>query len=134
MKDPDTKSTDPSGAASDADDVPRSAREPLGGGIRDDVRDAARAAARNSARRLKVELDHEAKLSERGWIGIVFGDSKEKPGNVAGMTLVMFILMMGAVLIWYPDGLSLNKKEAVSVVAGFITLTLGYLFGRSSAG
>lgn len=67
---------------------------------------------------------------ERGFIGQLFGSRDHVPNNVAGIIVlfgfiaVCYILMMG--------GNFQDKKDALSLLSGLITLALGFLFGRAT--
>lgn len=99
-------------------------------------REFARQSAENLQRE-RLRFEHELKLSERGWVGRIFGSSAEKIGNIAGLALILFILLFALVLFFFTDPSPtqpISRKEALAIVGGFITLTLGYVFGKSSSG
>lgn len=51
--------------------------------------------------------------------------------NIAFIVLIILVLMIGAVLLWYPDNSAgLTKKDVFGSALGLCTLILGYLFGR----
>jgi hypothetical protein len=68
-----------------------------------------------------------------GLIGRIFGSVSEKPGNLAGFAIIVFSLMFTGVLIWGGDTSSMSKKDELVLVGGFISLTLGFIFGRSTS-
>jgi hypothetical protein len=84
----------------------------------------------------RINALHVAKSREKqidmGLIGRLFGSVSEKPGNIAGLIVLASFLLLTGILFCYPDSQSLSKKDALAIVAGFITLGLGFLFGRSS--
>jgi hypothetical protein len=81
----------------------------------------------------RVQIQHETKKLEIGWMGRLFGSVAEKPGNIAGFAIVVFSAMFGGVLIWGVDTASMSKKDCLVLIGGFISLTLGFIFGRSTS-
>lgn len=81
-----------------------------------------------------IDSEHERESLRlgRGVMGGLFGSGDEKPGNIAGTVIVGSFLLFTAIIIWGSDSPSLSKKDALAIVAGFITLGLGYIFGRST--
>jgi hypothetical protein len=73
------------------------------------------------------------KAMDMGLIGRIFGSVAEKPGNIAGFAIIIFSLMFAGVLIWGGDSASMSKKDELVLVGGFISLTLGFIFGRSTS-
>jgi hypothetical protein len=73
------------------------------------------------------------KAMDMGLIGRIFGSVAEKPGNIAGFTMIVLLLMLAGVLIWGTDTSSMSKKDELVLVGGFISLTLGFIFGRSTS-
>ena len=73
------------------------------------------------------------KTTDMGLIGRLFGSVSEKPGNIAGFAIIVFSLMFAGVLIWGGDTSSMSKKDELVLVGGFISLTLGFIFGRSTS-
>ena len=82
---------------------------------------------------LDAQHIQEAKKIERGVMGWLLGIGTEKPGNVAGFAVVASFILFGAVLLFAIDTPSLSKKDALLIVAGFISLGLGFLFGRATS-
>jgi hypothetical protein len=74
---------------------------------------------------------HAAKKLEIGWLGVVFGDAAEKPGNIAAVAMLLAFLMI-AILYFAPDSPNIPKREMVTLWGSIITGALGFLFGRSS--
>jgi hypothetical protein len=73
------------------------------------------------------------KQIEMGLVGKLFGSVSEKPGNIAGFAMIAFCLMFAGVLIWGGDSSGLTKKDELVLIGGFISLTLGFIFGRSTS-
>lgn len=83
----------------------------------------------------KVLEAHSQETSQKmqmGIMGRLFGSASDKPGNIAGFAIVVFSTMFAGVLIWGNDTPSLSKKDALVLIGGFISLTLGFIFGRST--
>jgi hypothetical protein len=70
---------------------------------------------------------------DMGLVGRLFGSVAHIPGNVAGIAVIASFILFTIVLLFVPDGPSLSKKDALLIVASFISLSLGFLFGRSSS-
>jgi hypothetical protein len=83
-------------------------------------------------RLVEARAAKEARKLEIGAMGELFGGASEKPGNIAGFVIVAAVLGIIGALIWLPDGGSFGKRDAVTAFGGFITLALGYVFGRGS--
>jgi len=71
------------------------------------------------------------KKLEMGWMGIVFGDASEKPGNIAGAAMLMGFVGIIAVAIWMPD--SNSKASLLTLFGTIITGAIGFVFGRSTS-
>ena len=95
----------------------------------------------------KFELPNDPKLAEKaldfqsqetqrrqdmGLFGTLFGGISQKPGNIAGFAVVASFALFACVMILGTDSGSLSRKDALLIVAGFISLSLGFLFGNSS--
>jgi hypothetical protein len=82
-------------------------------------------------------VDLEARKHERwqegGWMSAMFGFSSEKPGNIAAFVLVVLFVLFGCVLMWGTDATSISKKDELLMIGGFITVALGFVFGRSTS-
>ena len=78
-----------------------------------------------------TEADLKQQLQDLGVLGKVFGSRDQSPGNIAGLAIIVAFVMLIAIL-FSPESLSLPKKDAFTLVLGIISLTLGFLFGRSS--
>ncbi len=86
---------------------------------------------------IKLNALHEHKSKEKqldmGLLGRLFGSTGQVPSNVAGLAVAVSFVLFVIVLIWVPDSPSLTKKDALLIVAGFISLSLGFLFGRTTS-
>lgn len=80
-----------------------------------------------------LALDYKLRTKDRGLMGYIFGASTEKSGNIAGFAIIVFSLMFAAVLFWGQDTTSLSKKDELLIVGGFVSLALGFLFGRTTS-
>ncbi|WP_429930703.1 hypothetical protein [Agrobacterium vitis] len=75
--------------------------------------------------------NQQAKV-DRGLIGNVLGSSNSVPHNVAAIiSISASLVLIIAVLLW-AGGADFGYKDAVAALSSLITLTVGYLFGRSS--
>jgi hypothetical protein len=79
---------------------------------------------------VKAQVATQARQTEMGIMGSMFGGAIEKPGNIAAFVIVASVVGIVVVLMWLPEGGSVSKKDALTVFGGFITLALGYVFGR----
>lgn len=82
---------------------------------------------------IEGQLVNEQKREERGVMGRFWGGGSEKPGNIAGFVIIVFAIMFACVLLWGTDTASLSRKDSLVIIGGFITLALGFIFGRSSS-
>jgi hypothetical protein len=73
------------------------------------------------------------KAMEGGLVGKIFGFATEKPGNVAAFCVIVSFVFLGIVLMWGTDTSSISKKDELTLVAGFISLALGFVFGRTTS-
>jgi hypothetical protein len=76
-------------------------------------------------------LQQQAKKLEIGWMGLIFGDAAEKPGNIAAAAILLSFLMF-VVLVFAPDSSGLPKSQVMTLIGSIITGALGFLFGRHS--
>jgi hypothetical protein len=89
----------------------------------------------NTERELGIlRWQDKAKAREIGWMGIFLGAASEKPGNIAGFVVIASFILFAAVMIWGSEGSSISKKDALLIIAGFISLSLGFLFGHVTKG
>ena len=75
------------------------------------------------------QTQNESKKLEIGWMGIIFGDASEKPGNIAALAIVLAFALL-VVLFFVPDTTSGPKAQAMTLLGSVITGALGFLFGR----
>jgi hypothetical protein len=87
-----------------------------------------------------IENQNELKLreSEKGWIGSLWGSSKNAPNNIAGIVILLLLtfglVCTSIIVIWYPTkDVSPSIKDLWAVITPIITLGLGYLFGKKSS-
>ena len=67
---------------------------------------------------------------EAGWIGKVIGSPKNAPNNIA-FVVVTLVLIAGVVVNFvFPN----DRVKFWKTILPILTLTLGYLFGKNSAG
>jgi hypothetical protein len=64
-----------------------------------------------------------------GWVGYFFGPSTAAPTNIAGIVVVLFAVTT-VILAFVPA--KLPAMEFLTLVLPVVTLTLGYLFGKST--
>lgn len=76
-----------------------------------------------------AQLQQASKMLEIGWMGRVFGDAAEKPGNVAAAAIVLAFIMLAVVIIVVPDTAT-SKTQLLTLLGSIITGALGFLFGR----
>lgn len=70
--------------------------------------------------------------TERGFIGHLLGSSNSVPRNVAAIiSLVVTVALVFSVVNWAGVA-DFAYKDAVSALSSLVTLTVGYLFGRSA--
>lgn len=67
---------------------------------------------------------------DAGWLGQIFGSSVNAPGNIAGV--VACVLVLPVALLAFFQGKA-SVLDYVQAVGPFVTLTLGYLFGRRTS-
>lgn len=80
---------------------------------------------------VETQAKQKEKLMQVGILGLLFGDLKDKPGNIAGLAILISFAMLVAVLFISPDNPNIPRSEIVTLFGGIITLALGFLFGRS---
>jgi len=78
-----------------------------------------------------AHIQQAAKKLEIGWMGFIFGDATEKPGNIAGAAMLLGFLGIMLVAIWMPDGP--NKGSLLTLFGSIITGAVGFVFGRSTS-
>jgi hypothetical protein len=78
-----------------------------------------------------AQVQQASKKLEIGWVGLIFGDATEKPGNIAATAIICaFILIL--VLLFAPVSEGTPKQEALTLLGSIITGALGFLFGRGT--
>lgn len=77
------------------------------------------------------QLQQASKKLEIGWMGFVFGDAAEKPGNIAGIAIIAAFVMLAFALFLIPAN-DAAKNQALTLFGSIITGALGFLFGRRS--
>lgn len=73
----------------------------------------------------------EAAKIEGGFLGSFFGIRAGAAYNVAALAVVVGMLVMLGVGIWGEDSTEFGRKEALAITSNIVTLSLGYLFGKS---
>jgi membrane protease YdiL (CAAX protease family) len=86
-----------------------------------------------NSRLLNAKAQQASKKLEIGWMGIVFGDAAEKPGNVAAAVIVLAFFGLMFILFFLPDSQGSSKKEALTLLGGMMTGALGFVFGRTTS-
>lgn len=74
----------------------------------------------------------EATKLERGWVGAVFGGRASVPYNVAALIAVGTFVAIVAVVCFVSDSSGWPRKDIATLLGSFLTLTLGYLFGKGA--
>lgn len=80
----------------------------------------------------QLDNNQQIKLTNKriGWIGVVFGDELHASRNITACICISLIILCIVVYIWGDNGkIELIKEVFVPI----ITLSLGYLFGKSSS-
>jgi len=78
-----------------------------------------------------AHVQQAAKKLEIGWMGLVFGDASEKPGNIAGAAMLLGFLGIISVALWMPEGAS--KASLLTLFGSIITGAVGFVFGRTTS-
>ena len=78
-------------------------------------------------------IQQATKKLEIGWMGIIFGDASEKPGNIAALAILLAFVGILVVAVWVPDVNNTPKRELITLFGGIITGSIGFLFGRSTS-
>lgn len=81
---------------------------------------------------LNAQIQQASKKLEIGWMGHVFGDAAEKPGNVAAAAVVLAFILLALVLFAVPNSPDVPKREVITLLGGVITGALGFIFGRTT--
>jgi hypothetical protein len=78
-------------------------------------------------------IQQAAKKLEIGWMGLLFGDATEKPGNIAALAILLAFVGILIAAIFVPDVANSPKRDLITLFGGIITGAMGFLFGRSSS-
>lgn len=65
-----------------------------------------------------------------GWVGIIVGNNEEKAGNIAFITIIISFILIGCIIFTPKNHENTSKDRLLLIPSGFITLSLGYLFGK----
>lgn len=89
----------------------------------------------NELERLKIDLDREKSKNELGTLGKFFGSGNSISKNIAGLTIIV-LLSIGIIytlifLFKEQRATDISIKEFWGVILPLLTLTIGYLFGKS---
>jgi hypothetical protein len=76
-----------------------------------------------------LALQHKAMDLEHGWLGKVFGSSKNAPINIAGFFLIL--LAIPGIGLLFCDG-KMPAGDYWKLFSPIATLILGYMFGRKA--
>ena len=79
---------------------------------------------------VESQAQQAIKKLDRGLLGSIFGTRDHVPNNVAGL---MVVIGFAIILYLVMTGENWNSiKDQVSGIGTFVTLALGYLFGRAT--
>ena len=82
------------------------------------------------SKKLAIEAETRKLHLEAGWLGRVVGSSKNAPNNTAFLILLLTFGAGLTVGLAFPS----ERVEFWKLLVPIITLTLGYMFGKSSNG
>ena len=82
---------------------------------------------------IDAQTASEAARLEMGVLGRVFGTKSGAPFNVAALTVVVGLVTICATAVFGTDAAAFGRKEIIAVALNLVTLSLGYLFGRSQS-
>ncbi len=77
-------------------------------------------------------IQKEQTKLDRGLIGHALGSSNSIPKNVAAIIAIASTTTLLISIVVWGGSESFSYKDAVGSVTSLVTLTIGYLFGRSS--
>lgn len=80
-----------------------------------------------------AHVQQASKKLEIGWMGIIFGDATEKPGNIAAAAIIMAFIGIVVIAVWMPDSATSPKGELLTLFGTVITGAIGFVFGRSTS-
>ena len=75
---------------------------------------------------LALELEKQ----RLGCIGAIVGNNEEKAGNIAFITIIISFILIGCIIFTPKNYENTSKDRLLLIPSGFITLSLGYLFGK----
>lgn len=81
---------------------------------------------------LRQEAQNKARKIEVGMVGQFLGNATEKPGNIAGIAIVLSFAML-VLLMYAPTVNDVPKRELYTLFGGIITSAFGFLFGRTTS-
>ena len=76
-----------------------------------------------------VQLQSKQMDLESGWLGKLFGGSRNAPSNIAGLSLLLLVAP-GIALLFIP-GTSMTAADYWKFITPIVTLILGYVFGTN---
>lgn len=82
----------------------------------------------------KIDNNQQIKQTNKkiGWIGIIFGDENHSSRNITAIICIFSIIMSWCVLFADNPITEENSIFVKEIMFPIITLSLGYLFGKSS--
>jgi hypothetical protein len=78
-----------------------------------------------------IDLRSKAMDLEYGWLGRCFGNARNAPVNIAGLTVVL-LLGTGVAMLFF-ESKNMLSSDYWKLITPILTLILGYLFGKKSA-
>ena len=82
---------------------------------------------------IDAQTASDAAKLERGLLGWIFGTRSGAPFNVAALTVVVGLTTICATAAFGTDASGFGRKEIIAAALNLVTLSLGYLFGKSQA-
>ena len=79
----------------------------------------------------KLVVQQQQKREEMGWTGILLGNHKEKPGNIAGLCVVMCFMFLTLLFFFQPHSDAFPVREIATALVSLIVGCMGFLFGKS---
>jgi len=76
-------------------------------------------------------FNHDLKMqkTQLGVVGWIWGSKSEKPGNIAGIVLIILLIFIGCLLFKFNTWTLF--ADTLTALMSTVTLLLGYLFGSS---
>lgn len=78
----------------------------------------------------RYEYDLENNKQNLGCIGKLLGNKKEKPGNVAAISIGISFILIFCIIFGLESHENTSKDRLLLIPSSIITLSLGYLFGK----